>query len=118
MSCLLKKTISYHDYKEDFYHTFLAGIFAGAGYMVDSNKEHGEDRSDVVVDDPANGRIAIFEAKYTKELDDLERTCDKALQQIDDRGYLIPYLVDGREIVKVGVEFSADTRNISRWLVE
>ena len=25
---------------EDFYHAFLAGIFTGAGYMVDSNKEH------------------------------------------------------------------------------
>ena len=38
--------------------------------------------------DPANGRIAIFEAKgIQRELDDLERTCDKALQQIDDRMY-------------------------------
>ena len=42
MNKLLRKTISYHDYKEDFYHAFLAGIFAGAGYMVESNKEHGE----------------------------------------------------------------------------
>ena len=49
MNSLLRRTISYHDYKEDFYHAFLAGIFTGAGYMVDSNKEHGEGRSDVVV---------------------------------------------------------------------
>ena len=66
MNILLRRTISYHDYKEDFYHAFLAGIFTGAGYMVDSNKEHGEGRSDVVVYDPVNGRVAIFEAKYTK----------------------------------------------------
>ena len=32
MNKLLRRTISYHDYKEDFYHTFLAGIFTGAGY--------------------------------------------------------------------------------------
>ena len=37
---LLLKTISYHDYKEDFYHAFLAGIFAGGDYIVESNKEH------------------------------------------------------------------------------
>ena len=49
MNKLLRKTISYHDYREDFYHAFLAGIFAGAGYIVESNKEHGEGRSDVVV---------------------------------------------------------------------
>ena len=42
MNALLRRTISYHDYREDFYHAFLAGIFTGAGYMVDSNKEHGE----------------------------------------------------------------------------
>ena len=41
-------TISYHDYKEDFYHAFLAGIFAGAGYVVQSNKEHGEGGSEIV----------------------------------------------------------------------
>ena len=27
MNSLLRRTISYHDYKEDFYHAFLAGIF-------------------------------------------------------------------------------------------
>ena len=66
MNRLLRKTISYHDYREDFYHAFLAGIFAGAGYVVESNKEHGEGRSDVVVYDPEEGRVAIFEAKYSK----------------------------------------------------
>ena len=66
MNKLLRKTISYHDYKEDFYHAFLAGIFAGAGYEVDSNKEHGEGRSDVVVLDPEGDRVAIFEAKYSR----------------------------------------------------
>ena len=58
---LLRMTISYHDDKEDFYHAFLAGIFAGAGYVVQSNKEHGEGRSDIVVLDSRNGRVAVFE---------------------------------------------------------
>ena len=31
MNKLLRRTISYHDYREDFYHAFLAGIFTGAG---------------------------------------------------------------------------------------
>ena len=66
MTKLLRQTISYHDYREDFYHAFLADIFAGAGYMVESNKEHGEGRSDVIVHE--NGRIAIFEAKYSHSL--------------------------------------------------
>lgn len=38
------------------------------------------------------------------------------MKQIDERGYLIPYQADGREVIKLGVEFSAEERNISRWL--
>lgn len=87
MSQLLRMTISYHDYREDFYHAFLAGIFTGAGYVVQSNKEYGEGRSDVVVFDSRRGRVAVFEAKYVKELKRLEQGCDEAIRQIDERQY-------------------------------
>ena len=66
MNSLLRRTISYHDYKEDFYHAFLAGIFTGAGYMVDSNKEHGEGRSDIVVYDSLNARVAVLKPNIRK----------------------------------------------------
>ncbi len=105
MNALLRRTISYHDYREDFYHAFLAGIFTGAGYMVDSNKEHGEGRSDVVVHDGIHARVAIFEAKYTKSLDQLERACDAALQQIDERMYAKEYEDDYDDILCYGISF-------------
>lgn len=105
MNALLRRTISYHDYREDFYHAFLARIFTGAGYMVDSNKEHGEGRSDVVVYDPVNARVAIFEAKYTKTLENMERECDMALQQIDDRMYAAEYEDDYDQILCYGISF-------------
>lgn len=105
MNALLRRTISYHDYREDFYHAFLAGIFTGAGYMVDSNKEHGEGRSDVGVYDPVNARVAIFEAKYTKTMENLERECNMALQQIDDRMYAAEYEDDYDQILCYGISF-------------
>lgn len=105
MNKLLRKTISYHDYREDFYHAFLAGIFAGAGYMVDSNKEHGEGRSDVVVYDTVNARVAVFEAKYTRTLDKLESECDIALEQIDERMYANEYEDDYDDIMCYGISF-------------
>ena len=105
MNVLLRRTISYHDYKEDFYHAFLAGIFTGAGYMVDSNKEHGEGRSDVVVYDSVNGRVAIFEAKFTKVLGKLESECNAALRQIDDRLYAKEYEDDYDQILCYGISF-------------
>lgn len=105
MSKLLRRTISYHDYKEDFYHAFLAGIFTGAGYMVESNREHGEGRSDVVVYDSLNGKVAIFEAKYSEKLKDMESDCNRALRQINTRMYAEEYEDDYDQILCYGISF-------------
>ena len=105
MNELLRKTISYHDYKEDFYHAFLAGIFAGAGYSVDSNRERGEGRSDVVVRNSSKGRVALFEAKYAKTLDGLEASCEAALRQIEDRQYAKDFADDYDNILCYGIAF-------------
>ena len=105
MNKLLRKTISYHDYKEDFYHAFLAGIFAGAGYSVESNKEHGEGRSDIVVSDIVNGRVAVFEVKKSDALADLISDCESALVQIDDRMYAKEFEDDYDEVLCYGISF-------------
>ena len=105
MTKLLRKTISYHDYREDFYHAFLSGIFAGAGYTVDSNKEHGEGRSDVVIYDEVNSRVASFEAKYSKSAELLLSECDRAIDQINDRMYAEEYSDDYDEILCYGIAF-------------
>lgn len=102
---LLRRTISYHDYKEDFYHAFLTGIFAGAGYMVESNKEYGDGRSDVVVKDQINGRVAVFEAKYTRQLEKLENECDEALKQIENQMYAKQLEEDYDEVLCYGIAF-------------
>lgn len=105
MGKLLRRTISYHDYREDFYHAFLAGIFAGAGYMVESNREHGEGRSDVTVHDPVNGRVAVFEVKYSKSLKDMAADCEKAVGQIDARMYAEEFEDTYDEIFCYGISF-------------
>lgn len=87
MTKLLRRTISYYDYNEAFYHAFLAGLFSGAGYQVESNKEHGEGRSDVIVKNYENGQIAVFEVKRSRKKEELQKDCEQALKQIDDRKY-------------------------------
>ena len=105
MNTLLRKTISYHDYKEDFYHAFLAGIFTGAGYSVESNREHGEGRSDVVVYDIANGRAAVFEAKVSKNIEKMEADSDTAIRQIADRMYTKELEEEYDQIFSYGIAF-------------
>lgn len=89
-------------YQVVFYLVFkLMGQFTGAEVL------SARGRADAVVKTPKY--IYVFEFK-------LHGTAEEALQQIDDTGYLIPYQADGREVVKVGVEFSQEKRNISRWV--
>ena len=105
ISKLLLRTISYHDYKEDFYHAFLAGIFAGGGHRVESNREHGEGRSDIIVFDKNNARLAIFEVKCVKSLDALPAACEAALEQIDDRRYTESFWDNYNEKLHYGIAF-------------
>ena len=102
---LLRKTISYHDYKEDFYHAFLAGILASFHYSVESNREHGEGRSDIVVYDEENSRVVIFEAKVAKSPEELPAACDAALCQIEARQYAEDFRDEYDEILCYGIAF-------------
>jgi hypothetical protein len=45
----------------------------------------------------------------------IDSSADVALKQIEDKGYATPYLTDGREVVKLGVNFSTASRTISEW---
>ena len=47
----------------------------------------------------------------------LEGSAEEALKQIEDRNYAAPFASDTRKVIKVGVNFSSQTRNIDRWLV-
>ena len=48
----------------------------------------------------------------------LNGTAEEALQQINDKNYALPFEMDGRKLFKIGVNFSAETRNIEKWIVE
>lgn len=54
--------------------------------------------------------IYIMEFKF-------ESSAEDALKQIEDRQYAAPFAADSRELILIGVNFSAQTRNIDRWIV-
>ncbi len=87
LSDLLWYTISYNDYHEDYYHAFLAGIFVGRGYHVESNKEKGLGRPDILLKDKRKRRAIIIEAKKSKKESDMDKDCDEAVHQIITRKY-------------------------------
>lgn len=106
LSDLLFDTISYHDYRESFYHAFLSGLFSSAGYIVESNYENGLGRSDIVIKDRKNRRAIVIEAKVADSEEMLERECDDALKQIEERQYARKVERSGyRTVIRYGVAF-------------
>ena len=87
VSQYLFNTISYYDYREDYYHAFLAGLLSGAGYIVRSNRETGTGRADIMVLDKKNRRAAVFEVKRSLSRESMDGDAEKALQQADSRKY-------------------------------
>ena len=51
-------------------------------------------------------------------LGSLHDCADDALVQTGEKGYLIPYALSGKKLVKVGVSFSKETRNVEEVRVE
>lgn len=105
ISDILFDTISYHDYKEDFYHAFIAGIFTGAGYIVKSNREQGYGRADISVKDRRNRRVMIIEAKHTDSERRLEAACREAVEQIGERRYAEEFEKGYRSVISYGIAF-------------
>ena len=87
LSKLLWDTISYNDYHEDYYHAFLAGVFVGRGYEVESNKERGLGRPDILLKDRKKRRVLIIEAKKSAKEKDRAKDCDRAIKQILEEKY-------------------------------
>lgn len=88
LSALLLKTVSYYDYQESFYHAFLAGLFAGDVYDVESNSEYGSGRPDVVVKDDDAQRALVIEVKYAKKEKEIAEKLKEARKQFAGRQYL------------------------------
>lgn len=89
LSVNLMETISFFDYKEDYYHGYTAGLLKSMdGFLVKSNRESGLGRSDILVLSPAYEGIAvIIEVKVADTYAGLEAAAGEALAQIRERQY-------------------------------
>lgn len=98
-----------NDQTERHYHAIFYLVFTLLGQKVETEVRSANGRADAVV--KTRSHIYVFEFK-------LNGNAQQALNQIDEKGYLIPYTADGRILTKIGVDFSAEKRNINEFLIE
>ena len=83
-------------------------IFRLIGQFIQCEVQTGEGRSDAVV--WTRDAIYIFEFK-------LDGSAEDAMAQINSKNYAISYENDGRKIVKIGANFSSETKNLTEWVI-
>ena len=102
---LLRKTISYYDSTESFYHGLISGLLSGnVYYKVESNRETGDDLA-LYQQDVAQNAV-ILEFKVCGKNETADEAAKRALKQINDRDYASKAREDGyKNIIKYGVAF-------------
>ena len=94
---------------EAFYETIMYVIFSMMSNYVYTQVKSSNGRSDVV--------MFVGDTAYVFELK-INGTAREALDQINSNGYMVPYEAGNRKVVKVGVAFSKEEKNITEWIVE
>ena len=94
--------------QELHYENVLFIVFKLVGFYAKVEYHTSEGRIDLVLQ--TDKFIYIMEFK-------LNGTAEEALQQINDKHYALPFEMDERKLFKIGVNFSAETRNIEKWIV-
>jgi hypothetical protein len=94
---------------EAFYETIMYVIFSMMSNYVYTQVKSANGRSDIV--------MFVGDTAYVFELK-INGTAREALDQINSNGYMVPYEAGNRKVVKVGVAFSKDEKNITDWIVE
>lgn len=92
----------------DFERTLFV-IFHLIGLDVFTEFETSNGRIDLLI--RTHNFIYIIEIK-------LEGSAEEALNQIKEKEYSLPWEQEGKNIYKIGVNFSKHTRNISSWIIE
>ena len=93
---------------EGFYEYTMYLIFSMLNVYARTQVKCAGGRTDMVVWMPDT--VYVFELK-------VNGTAEEALDQIDSRGYAIPYEADGRKVTKIGVRFNPDTRIPEEWVI-
>jgi hypothetical protein len=91
---------------EMYYHKIIHTIFSLLHNGAHAQVRQAVGMPDIVV--KTKRYIYIIEVK-------INSTTKVALRQIEEKQYAVPYTMDGRELIKLGVNFSSKTRTIDAW---
>ncbi len=93
---------------ENHYQNVLWLVFKLMGFYVQAEYHTSDGRIDLV--------LKTKDFCYVMEFK-LDGTAEEALAQIQDKSYTLPFELDGQKVIRIGMNFSKETRNIEKYIV-
>lgn len=93
---------------ENHYQNVIWLLFKLLGFYVQAEYHTSEGRIDLVLQSPQFCYVMEFK---------LDGTAEEALAQIEDKHYILPFDTTGRQIIRIGMNFDSNTRNIEKWII-
>lgn len=94
---------------EQQWRNLVYAVFSLLGQYIRTEVHSARGRSDCLME--TNRILYVFEFKQ-------DGTAEEALSQIDEKGYALPYQSTGKEIVKIGANFSTQKKTLDDWKIE
>ncbi|MBD5207236.1 MAG: hypothetical protein HDS79_03060 [Bacteroidales bacterium] len=84
-------------------------IFSLVGMHVDAEYKTSDGRIDILLRTPEF--VYIIELKY-------DRSAAEAMAHIDRKEYSLPWSIDRRKVIEIGINYSSQKRRIDDWVVK
>ena len=93
---------------ELYFQNTMSVMFKMMGLYVQTEYRTASGRADIVID--TADYVYVIELKR-------DSSPEEALRQIEEKGYAKPFLASGKQIIKLGINFSSKTRCVDGWKV-
>jgi len=94
---------------EHYFQSIIYIVFTLLGQYAKCEIHSAKGRADCILE--TNKFVYIFEFK-------VDKTAKEALEQIEEKGYALPFKADERKIFKIGVNFDSKERLLNDWALE
>lgn len=94
---------------ENHYQNIVWVVFKLMGFYTQPEYHTSDGRIDLLIKTPQY--IYVMEFK-------LDGSAEEAMEQIKSKEYPLPFEMDGRKVFRIGMNFSDETRNVEKYIIE
>jgi len=95
--------------KEIHYQNVMYVVMKLMGFYTHTEYKTSDGRIDMIIE--TSNYLYLLEFK-------IDSTPEKALQQINDKDYALPFRISDKKVIKIGASFNTEKRRLTNWIIQ